>query len=644
MPDIAALLAGWLGVALASAVALALRAQSSLPLSTKLTGQLYQAGHLLALGLVTAGVAAAHRRFGPRRPALAWGALAALCFAAGYPLLAEDLSGLADRLTRVVHAHALWMVVLTFAVALLVPLALAAGNLLARPWLRLAGVAGGLALTALHADNYPQSYLGLHLWCALLAAVAIGASLRGSALVNLVTRIPRRAQIGLAAAMAVPAMASLVAWPSNAVVLHLTRNPGAALVPFLEQLRVREMGLARIPPSQKEWFADRKALPPIPPSNPRLLGPDAVVIMLGIDSLRADVLADEARRADFPELFRLRDESVHFTQARSAGSSTAPSLAAIFSGLYYSQLYWTKPATEDGAVYPHEDPSPRFPELLTAAGVKTVTFDGSGWLLNDNGIVRGFEEETTLREGIYTPGRKLLGLALKRLAEHGSERLFLFMHFLDAHFPYETAGRKATPFEGYLAELRLVDAQLRRLREALESANLLQRATFIVFADHGEAFGEHGMTWHGQTLYDELLRVPLLVRIPGVAPRVVREPVSLVDLGPTILDLMGIATPPRFMGQSLTGYLRGETPKLTRPIVAEARLKRALVMPDGFKVIQDSRSRSVEIYDLNTDPREENNLYREDAPSSNERLGALLGFFQAHTLRRPGYKVPYRKW
>ncbi|HSN96639.1 MAG TPA: sulfatase/phosphatase domain-containing protein, partial [Candidatus Nanopelagicales bacterium] len=154
--------------------------------------------------------------------------------------------------------------------------------------------------------------------------------------------------------------------------------------------------------------------------------------------------------------------------------------------------------------------------------------------------------------------------------------------------------------------------------------------------------GEHGLTWHANSLYDELLRVPLFIRLPGTAPRRVEDRVSLMDVGPTILDLFGVDTPPRWMGESLTGYLRGKTPELTRPIVAETRLKRTMVMPDGVKIIHDTRNHSVEVYDITADPGELENLYQQQ--ESADRLQVLSSFFRVHTLKRPGYNVPYRKW
>ena len=143
-------------------------------------------------------------------------------------------------------------------------------------------------------------------------------------------------------------------------------------------------------------------------------------------------------------------------------------------------------------------------------------------------------------------------------------------------------------------------------------------------------------------MYEELIRVPLFIKIPGVAPRKVNTPVALVDLGPTILDLVGLPTPGYNMGQSLVPFLRGQTPKLNRPILAETRLKKSLVMDDGYKVIIDDRSHTTEVYNLNADPNETRNLY--DGPGSPDasRVDLLRFFFDIHTIRRPGYVIPYR--
>jgi arylsulfatase A-like enzyme len=229
-----------------------------------------------------------------------------------------------------------------------------------------------------------------------------------------------------------------------------------------------------------------------------------------------------------------------------------------------------------------------------------------------------------------------------RLGTIGDGPAFLFTHFMDAHFPYDKGRADGSPKDRFVSELSIVDREIGRLRRVLARLPIASRTTLIVTADHGEAFGEHGRTQHGTTVYEELLRVPLLIRSPGVAPREVSEPVSLVDLAPTILDLNGIATPGSYMGQSLVPFLRGASPALTRPILAEGRLKRALIFPDGMKAITDERRGTVELYDLVNDPKELRNLASEGAADVEARVGALDTFFAARGLDRHGYKPPYR--
>lgn len=124
--------------------------------------------------------------------------------------------------------------------------------------------------------------------------------------------------------------------------------------------------------------------------------------------------------------------------------------------------------------------------------------------------------------------------------------------------------------------------------------------------------------------------MPLMIRAPGARPRRVNEPVSLVDLGPTVLDLMGVPTPCSFMGESLTPFLRGQDPKLTRPLLAERRYAQAMIFPDNTKAILDWKKGTEEIYDLERDPAETRNLCDELGPACAERLDVLRAFFLVH--------------
>ena len=131
------------------------------------------------------------------------------------------------------------------------------------------------------------------------------------------------------------------------------------------------------------------------------------------------------------------------------------------------------------------------------------------------------------------------------------------------------------------------------------------------------------------TLYEELIHVPLFVRAPGAKPRKVDQNVTLMDLGPTILDLFGAPAPGTFMGQSLVPFLRGEDPVLTRPIAAERVYTRAMVL-GSRKLVIDSQKATREIFDLATDPKETKNLVDELGSEGQAQLALMQGFFEAH--------------
>lgn len=639
--------AGFATVALVDAVCLVfdLPARTSLP--ARAAVHFYDAFTLVAFGFALEVLAAVVRRVRPgssRGLGLFAGAAAAGLFASW--VLREDLAGAAGKLPQAIPLS-VGLVALPVLAAQALPFAALLGTWLARPWLRLVGGAGGATLVVVHNLSYPLTYKGLHLLAALSAGVLCAGSWRGAAVLQRLTPRDARRRRVLTVIAAVAAALSVILPPSNTARQLLAREPSAVLLPYLGRLLPPLRGPRVVPEAQRAWFSDRSSLPSIPPSRPSLIPSNAIVLLISVESLRADILMSARYRQVLPTLFELKDRSTFFSMARAAGSSTAPSLAALFAGVTYSQLSWTRMPSRrrDPLPFPHEDPSPRFPALLSAAGVRTVTADGCGWLLNAPGVLRGFDEELPGRSsGKYEYSERLLARVTSRVLEQGDSPMFLFVHLLDAHFPYVAAGRKATDFEGYLAGLAKVDRQLEKLVKALRAHHLWTRTVLVIMSDHGEAFGEHGLRWHASSLYDELLRVPLLVSLPQRRAQIVEEPVSLLDLGPTILDLMGVATPGRYMGESLVGFLRGERPVLRRPIVAEGRLKRAMVFPDGLKIVHDVRGRYLELFDLRRDPREETNLYVEGSTSSLPRFGALDTFFAEHTLRRPGYEVPYRLW
>jgi arylsulfatase A-like enzyme len=503
-----------------------------------------------------------------------------------------------------------------------------------------------LAIVALGTDQLVlrDDYFDIHGIVALLAVLFGGAALAPSA--ERAGRALGRSlagRVGLAA-IALFALFGIVRAPSNAIRCQLFRQPCAIASWTLATLLWRSPGLhAPVKLPESPWLRDRSGAPPVPPTTPPLLPADAVVVLITIDALRADVVADPQNDRRFSTLARLKREGVVFTNASTPGASTEVSFASLFSSRYFSELEWTDYGT-GWMRHPHPitDPSIRFPELLEAHGVATVNFAGIGFLGTGYGVVRGFrEEKLMLHRKTSEPGFKLTAAMSERLRHPGDGPLFLCTHLIDSHAPYMSANPSDPDYTRYLAAVAMLDKQVGRILRILETS-FGQRWALFVSADHGEAFGDHQTTEHGKTLYEELLHVPLIARSPLFAARTVDARVGLIDLAPTFLDLFGVETPATFDGQSLVPFLAGGTATLTRPLIAEGRLRQALTEPDGLKVIDDPRRKLVEVYDLAQDPGETRNVFDAEPERSDAALAELRGFFAAHAWREKGYETPYK--
>lgn len=637
-----AALAGWalLGAVNAAMIAITLRVPRS-GLGTRALHHAYDAGQLLALGVLSAAGVLLWQRFvsttpfGSRRFAPFLG-IFAVGLALGAWMLRDDFHGFAgnlvgDRLSFVVVALAIATCAGVLAACAFV------GSRLARGYLRLLPIAGAIALVAANHKVVAHDYPGVHFfvaaWAAALASTALASPTDPTA--------RARTSWFWVAGVAVVSLWTLFLAPSNTVRLELFRSSGSVVAPFVARIesQLSRTGNVAVSPESVRWFKSRDGLPEIPPTAPRLFAKNAIVLVLVIDAGRADLLKPEHDRA-LPNLARLRDASVQFTNARTPAPGTTLAVTSVFTSRYRAQIRW---ADQRGREYPHLDPSPRFPELLQKQGVVTLNLQGLPGLAMAQGILRGFSEEKILggRPGHFAGASEMLPALMERLgrATSGAESeraFFAYQHYDDAHAPYDLGGKKATPFESYLAEVQGVDRALGRLLDFLEEKQLASRTTLIVTADHGEAFGEHNKQFHATTLYEELLHVPLLVKVPGIAPRKVDAPVSLVDLAPTLLDGFGLPTPGSFMGQSLVPLLRDpRAPALGRPIVAESdRGHRAMVFPDGMKLIADDKLHTLELYDLNRDPGELENLFDIRPDAGAQRRALLDSFFDAQRLRR----------
>lgn len=309
------------------------------------------------------------------------------------------------------------------------------------------------------------------------------------------------------------------------------------------------------------------------------------VLLICVDALRADHIgryAGEDRGT--PHMDRLAGEGVCFGNAISQSSWTAPSVTSLMTGLYPSQhdiadvpRLGTNGAAEARAL---GSSVPTLAGELAAAGYATAAFvAGNAYLKPEFGIMRGFDRAEFLTT---TDGVAALQAYLDWLDHRGAggvrpDRSFCYLHLMEPHnpLPRELAATRPLVDRGvdlealqtgeetllayYAASVRQADQRIGDLLGALDTRGLAEDTWVIVTADHGEELNEHGaMLSHGQSLYRQLVWVPLIMRLPGGrgAGRAPAEPVSHIDLMPTILELAGVPVPP-LPGQSLLPLIDG---------------------------------------------------------------------------------------
>jgi len=376
------------------------------------------------------------------------------------------------------------------------------------------------------------------------------------------------------------------------------------------------------------------------------VGERKTIVMLAADALRGDQIdAKVGNVAVAPFLASFsRGECARFDRCLSASTWTLPSFASLFTAR--NEIVHglnTRTILDAGQ-----------PFLVEAIADSYITFNFNGGIFMDlqSGFSRGFDY---FREGGYYGDRKTLNAdsllrgALELLQKADFPAVFLFLHTYQVHIPYNppadllrrldpanpalasgvfpdgpatmasTASEKEHYFRLYQAEVSVLDREVERFLSGLKQAGLYQQAMFILFGDHGDAFGEHGMWDHGHSLYNELIHVPLLIKFPAsrFAGRNVAMPVSLTDLFPTLLDWLDIPAPKvPLNGVSLMPSLKSGV-KRPEPIVSS--LLNAWLSADippqlalsfsRYKVIvtfaaEKGGQDKVRVYDLERDPQE----------------------------------------
>jgi choline-sulfatase len=351
------------------------------------------------------------------------------------------------------------------------------------------------------------------------------------------------------------------------------------------------------------------------------------LVIVTIDTLRADRLGVYGSKdVATPALDRIAGEGAMALEAMAHVPLTRPSHVNLFTGLLPIETGIRDNIS--AAVLPD---TPLLAELLKESGFTTAAFVSSAVLDPASGLGRGFDTYGARFEGrggeaqflntVQKKGDAVTREALAWLEGSGgpaARRLFLWLHLYDPHDPYEPpepyASRYASrPYEG---EVAFSDEMVGRLDDALARHGLRDETLLLVTSDHGEGLGEHRETLHGFFAYQSTLRIPLLVRGPGIAPGTRLQPtVRIVDVLPTVLDLLGVPVPPRarFSGVSLAAALRGEAHAVEPVVYAESLVPLLHFGWSDLRVVREGRWKYIqaprpELYDLATDPGERTNL------------------------------------
>ena len=412
--------------------------------------------------------------------------------------------------------------------------------------------------------------------------------------------------------------------------------------------------------------------------SPKPLAADGPIVLISIDTLRADHLPAYGYQAvRTPALDGLAATATTFDRAYSHAPQTLPAHASILTG---ALPYET--GVRDNIGFTLKDAQWTLSRALKDNGWATGGFVSAYVLRAGTKIGQGFDtydadmppaaSDTPFAE-VQRDGSATLAAALKWFDARTSDRVFLFLHVYEPHWPYTPPQRFASyaPYDG---EIAYADEIVGRLLDHLRSAGLFDRATVVMLSDHGEGLGDHGESEHGMFLYDATTRVPLMVKLPGQHDaRRVSAPVQQIDVAPSLLTLAGIQPPAALHGRSLVPALTGNGTLAPAGIYAEAMLPRYHFGWSELYSLTDDRYRYIrapraELYDLQTDRGERSSIAGErpqvrdamraaldrliagtslSAPSmvtdaDRQRLAALgyVGSAGASTLSRPAETLP----
>jgi arylsulfatase A-like enzyme len=421
-------------------------------------------------------------------------------------------------------------------------------------------------------------------------------------------------------------------------------------------------------------------------------GPDAVFLIV-VDTLRPDRLSCYGSGNPTPNISRFADSGVTFNRAQAAASWTVPSMGAMMTSMYPSQLGLVEESAPKTARFEVRERRRQLAytlpldvqtlaETLNEAGFYPTAFVNQPFINRRDGFLQGFEEwcyavdeqqlvwhntSEPVPETVYPPGTDL-GRADSILVDefadwvetHRDRRPFVWLHLLKPHWPYRPPPRymegftdgyhdethKRTPaHERYDGEVRATDDLIGRALEAIDKSVGLERSLVIFTSDHGEAFGEHGGIEHGHSLHREVVHVPLVIASPGVpSARGINDYVRLIDILPTVLELIGVdpASQTGLQGSSLVALMKRETTGESLPpriVFCEGMLyggtERSILQNDYKLIYEIEGGERYKLFNLSVDPLEQSNASRRmQMRAADMRL--MLEGFHARLLEDAG--------
>jgi choline-sulfatase len=365
------------------------------------------------------------------------------------------------------------------------------------------------------------------------------------------------------------------------------------------------------------------------------------VLLITIDTLRADHLGSYGyAAAQTPALDALAARGLRFERATTVAPLTLPAHSSLMTGTFPAYH-----AVRDNGGYYLGDDQVTLAKVLRARGYRTGGFISAFVLDGRWGIGQGFDryydnfDLSKYRldvglDAVQRPANEVVSKAVEWLDQDSSRPFLAWVHMYEPHAPYDAPESFRTRFPptmvgAYDAEVATADAQIARLIEHLRASRRLDNTIVVALGDHGESLGEHDEEQHGFFVYDVTTRIPLIIAGGGLAPRVVRDQVRIVDVMPTILDMLHVEPPKPVQGQSLLPLTRGA--RLDLIAVSETWYPRHHYGWSELTSIRDERYHFIaaprrELYDTQTDPHETRNIADANPARADAQERALREF------------------